>query len=389
MAHELRGDWSLPTQIWSGPGRLAELSRACQDLGITRPLAVIDPGLAALPFVVQAMAQLRHAGLAVEMFSELAANPGETHVAAGVAACRAGGHDGLVAIGGGSAMDTAKAIALMAGQTRPLLDFVDVGDNWRRADTGAILPVIAVPTTAGTGSEVGRSAVVTAAASQRKVVIYHPALMPGLVIADPELTVSLPPGLTAATGMDALSHALEAYCVNAYHPICDGIALEGMRLVARWLARAVADGGDIEARAQMLTAAAMGATAFQKGLGAMHAMSHPCSARHGTQHGLTNAVLMPYVLAYNRPAIEERMEILARLLGLPNPGFDAVLDWILFLRQEIGIPHALAALGIGESDIDHLAPDALADPLTQLNPVPVSETDYRALYEQAIKGEIG
>ncbi|MDA1097994.1 MAG: iron-containing alcohol dehydrogenase [Proteobacteria bacterium] len=387
MPRILQGDWALPTRIWSGAGRLAELPQACRAHAIGRPLAVIDPGLVGLPFVNQAIDQLRQAGMAVETFSGLAPNPGEAHVAAGIAASQAGGHDGIVAIGGGSAMDTAKAIALMTGQTRPLMDFIDAGDNWRRADGAAILPVIAVPTTAGTGSEVGRSAVVTAAASQRKVVIFHPALMPALVIADPELTVGLPPGLTAATGMDALSHSLEAYCVDAYHPICDGIALEGMRLVARWLPIAVANGKDIEARAEMLTAAAMGATAFQKGLGAMHAMSHPCSARHGSQHGLTNAIVMPYVLAYNRPAIEERMEILARLLGLARPGFSAVLDWILDLRQQIGIPHNLAALGIGEADIEHLAPDAFADPLTQLNPVPVTEQDYRDLYGQAIRGD--
>lgn len=389
MISILQGNWLLPTQIWSGPGRLAELTQGCRDLAITMPLAVIDPGIADLPFVNDALAQLRAEGLAVGTFIELAANPGEAHVAAGVAAARMGGHDGIIAIGGGSAMDTAKAIALMAGQSRPLMDFVDIGDNWRRADDAAILPVIAVPTTAGTGSEVGRSAVVTETASQRKVVIFHPRLMPALVIADPELTIGLPPGLTAATGMDALSHCLEAYCVNAYHPMCDGIALEGMRLVARWLPAAVTDGGNIEARANMLTAAAMGATAFQKGLGAMHAMSHPCSARHGSQHGLTNAILMPYVLAYNRPAIEIRMDTLARILGLARPGFAAVLDWVLALRQQIGIPHGLAALGITEADIKPLALDALADPLTGLNPVPVSEQDYRDLYKQAIRGAIG
>ena len=379
----------MPTQIWSGPGRLTELPQACRDLGIARPLLVTDPGLAALPFVARAMAEMRGAGLAAEIFSALAANPGEAHVSAGVDACRAGDHDGVVAIGGGSAMDTAKAIALMAGQSRPLMDFVDIGDNWRRAAADAIVPVIAVPTTAGTGSEVGRSAVVTETASQRKKVIFHPRLLPALVIADPELTVGLPADLTAATGMDALSHSLEAYCVDAYHPICDGIALEGMRLVARWLPVAVANGGDIEARAHMLTAASMGATAFQKGLGAMHAMSHPCSARRGSQHGLTNAIVMPYVLAYNRSAIEERMKILARLLGLAKPGFGAVLDWVLALRQQIGIPHDLTALGIGADDIGQLAADALADPLTQLNPVPLSEDDYRGLYKQAIKGQIG
>lgn len=385
----LHGNWSLPTQIWSGAGRLAELPQACRGIGITRPLAVIDPGLVGLSFIERALSQLRGAALEAVVFSELAANPGEGHVAAGVAASRAGRHDGVIAIGGGSAMDTAKAIALMNGQNRPLMDFVDIGDNWRRADAAAILPVIAVPTTAGTGSEVGRSAVVTEAARQRKVVIYHPRMLPALVIADPELTVGLPAALTAATGMDALSHALEAYCVDAYHPICDGIALEGMRLVARWLPVAVANGADMEARAHMLTAAAMGATAFQKGLGAMHAMSHPCSARHGSQHGLTNAILMPYVLVHNRPAIEARMEILARLLGLANPGFPAVLDWVLKLRQEIGIPHSLAALGIDESHIDRLAPDAFADPLTRQNPVPLSEDDYRVLYKRAINGAVG
>lgn len=381
-------NWNFPTSVRFGPGRIAELPDACRELDMARPLLVTDPGLAGLPMIAAAVAANEAAGLPTAVFSQVHGNPLESDVAAGVAAFNSGGHDGVIAFGGGSAMDTGKNIALMAGQSRPLFDFVDEGDNWTRVDEAAMAPVVAVPTTAGTGSEVGRSAVVTQEATTRKKVIFHPKMLPSVVISDPELTVGLPADITAWVGMDALSHCLEAYCAPMYHPMADGIALEGMRLVAEWLPRAVADGADIEARGHMLVAASMGATAFQKGLGSMHAMSHPCSAHHGSHHGLTNAIVMPYVLAFNRPAIEARMDHLARWLDLRPQSFTGVMDWVLELRSRLAIPHTLAALGIGAGDLERLAQDAEADPLTGLNPRPAAVADYRTLFAQALDGEI-
>lgn len=381
---ELTGQWNFPTSVRFGRGRLRELAGACAELGIARPLLVTDKGLAESDMARRALTLLEEEGLAAALFAEVQGNPVEANVADGVARLREGGHDGVVALGGGSALDVGKCIALMSGQTRPLMDFVDEGDNWTRVDPAGTVPLIAIPTTAGTGSEVGRSAVVTETATQTKKVIFHPSMLPPIVLSDPELTLGLPAGLTAAVGMDALSHALEAFCIDSYHPMADGIAVEAMRLVFEWLPRAVADGADIEARSHTLAAASMGAVAFQKGLGSMHAMSHPCSAVHDTHHGLTNAVLMPYVLAFNRPAVEDRIARFARVLGVN--GFPGVLDAILKLRSGIAIPHTLSEIGIPADQATVLAPLAHADPLTGLNPRPVSVADYEALYTHAFAG---
>jgi alcohol dehydrogenase class IV len=345
---------------------------------------VTDRGLAQSEILGRALVALPGSA---KVFAGVRGNPTAQNVIDGVAAFRDGGHDGVVAFGGGSALDAGKAVALMAGQTRPLFDFVDEGDNWKRVDASTLGPVVAVPTTAGTGSEVGRSSVVTDEVSRTKKVIFHPRMMPGIVIADPELTLGLPPPVTAAVGMDALSHALEAYCCAMFHPMADGIALEAMRLVKDWLPRAVRDGSDLEARSHMLAAASMGAVAFQKGLGAMHAMSHPCSAIYDTHHGLTNAVLMPYVLAWNRPAIEDKLAHLARVLALPGSA-DAVLDWVLELREAIGVPHALKQIGVPPDAADALARAAETDPLTALNPRPIAAADYAVLYWQALEGRL-
>jgi len=376
----LTADWAIPTAIRFGAGRISELAEACRDAGIARPLVVTDPGLAGLPMVARAAAELD-----APVFSDVQGNPTEANVVAGIAALTAGGHDGVVAIGGGSSLDVGKVVAFMAGQSRPMWDFEDVGDNWRRADAAA-LPVVAVPTTAGTGSEVGRAGVITQAATRTKRVIFHPTMMPVAVIADPELTVGLPPDLTAWTGLDALAHALEAYCAPAWHPLAEGIAVEGMRLVHGHLARAVADGGDLEARAAMLAAAAMGATAFQKGLGAVHALSHPVSALYDCHHGLTNAVVMPYVVAHSRPAIEDKLARLAAWPGLAGPA--GVLDWILGLRAALGIPHTLAALGVPDDRIEEMAAMAVVDPTAAGNPVPLDRATAVRLYGAAFRGEV-
>jgi alcohol dehydrogenase class IV len=309
-------------------------------------------------------------------------------VEAGVAAFRAGEHDGVIAFGGGSALDVGKVVAFMSGQTRPLWDFEDVGDWWTRADPAGIAPVIAVPTTAGTGSEVGRAGVILDEASETKKIIFHPKMMPALVLLDPVLTVGLPPHVTAATGMDALAHCLEAYCAPGFHPMADGIAAEGMKLIREWLPRAVRDGGDLDARGHMLVAASMGATAFQKGLGGMHALSHPIGALHGSHHGLTNAVLMPYVLAFNRSAIEERIAGLSGYIGLPSASFDAFLGWILELREAFGIPHTLRELGVPNDRADQIARMAEVDPSAGGNPRPFDAAAARLVFEAAMEGRL-
>jgi alcohol dehydrogenase class IV len=388
-APALRGNWNYPTAIRFGAGRIGELPDACRSLGMRRPLLVTDPGLAELPIIRQAQQHCRDAGLGCEVFAEVRGNPVGANVDAGVAAYRGGGHDGVIAFGGGSALDAGKAIALMAGQTRPLWDFEDRDDWYTRVDVAGMAPVVAVPTTAGTGSEVGRASVIADERDHTKKIIFHPRMLPALVIADPELTLGLPPQLTAATGMDALSHNLEAWCSPLFHPLAQGIALEGMRLVHDWLPAACADGGNLEARAHLLAASTMGATAFQKGLGAMHSMSHPCGALLNTHHGLTIAVVMPYVLAFNRPAIGDQLAALARYLALPGSGAGAVLDWVLGLRERIGIPHTLAAIGVTAERVPLLARMAAADPSTGTNPVlPVTVAQFETLFHSAIEGRL-
>ncbi len=384
----LSGNWNYPTTIRFGAGRIAELPAICRELGMSRPLVATDPGLAGLPMVRQAIEDCRAAGLGVEAFSAIKGNPTGANVADGVEAYRGGDHDGVVAFGGGSALDAGKAIALMAGQERPIWDFEDIGDNWTRAKAEGIATTIAIPTTAGTGSEVGRASVITDEENHVKKIIFHPKMLPCVVIGDPQLTLGLPAKLTAATGMDALSHNLEAFCAPGYHPMARGIAVEGMRLIHDWLPKAVTDGDDLEARSHMLVASSMGATAFQRGLGAMHALAHPLGALYDAHHGMLNAVLMPYVLMANRPAIEDELATLARCLGLPRHSFSAVLDWVLALREEIGIPHALAALGIDDAQLDRIGRMAMEDPSGATNPILYDAQQYSAICGRAIAGQL-
>jgi alcohol dehydrogenase class IV len=377
-------NWNYPTAIRFGAGRIAELGEACRSLGVERPLLVTDPALAKLPMVDSALAAAG-AGL----FCAIHANPVGADVEAGLAAYRDGGHDGVIAFGGGSALDVGKVIAFLSGQSRPIWDFEDQEDWWSRADPAGIAPVVAVPTTAGTGSEVGRAGVILDVDAGVKKIIFHPKMMPAIVILDPELTLGLPPHVTAATGMDALSHCLEAYCAPGFHPMADGIAAEGMKLIARWLPRAVEQGGDIEARGHMLVAASMGATAFQKGLGGMHALSHPIGALLGTHHGLTNAVLMPYILAFNRTAVEERLARLAGYIGLEDASFDGFLGWIVELRRRLAIPHTLAELGVSAAEVERIAIMAETDPSAGGNPLPFDSAAARAVLEAALAGRVG
>lgn len=379
----LRANWSYPTAVRFGVGRIAELIDACAVAGITNPLLVTDKGLANLPITAAALDSLQAGGLGRAIFADVDPNPTEINLAAGLAAYRDGRHDGVIAFGGGSGLDLGKAIAFMAGQSRPVWDFEDIGDWWTRADPAAIAPIVAVPTTAGTGSEVGRASVLTNSVTHEKKIIFHPKILPTVVICDPELTIGMPRMITAGTGMDAFAHCLEALCSPHFHPMSHGIALEGMRLVKTYLPRAYADGTDIEARSQMMAAAMMGAVAFQKGLGAIHALSHPVGAVYGLHHGTTNAVVMQPVLRFNRAAIEDNITRAAAYMGISG-GFDGFYDFVGQMIADLDIPANLTALGVVDPDLDSLTAAALQDPSTGGNPVEMTAANTYALLKACL-----
>ena len=383
----LSGTWSYPTEIKFGAGRIGEIGAACAQAGITRPLLVTDRGLAALPITLRTLDLMAAAGLGRAIFAEVDPNPNDLNLAAGLAAYKAGGHDGVIAFGGGSGLDVGKVIAFMAGQTRPMWDFEDVGDWWTRADPKGIFPIIAVPTTAGTGSEVGRAGVITDETTHTKKVIFHPLMMPKIVIADPELTVGMPGFITVGTGFDALAHCLEAYCAPGYHPLADGIAVEGIRLVLENLPKVVANPNDIEARGHMMSAAAMGATAFQKGLGAIHALSHPVGALYDTHHGMTNAVFMPYVLVVNRDAIEARIARLAAYCGLA-PNFEAFLHAVNALRSKLNVPNTLKDFKVDGTKRELIGDMAIVDPTAGGNPIELTKARALEIFDRAMDGRL-
>lgn len=378
---------NFPTAIKFGAGRIKELADHCKASGIQRPLFVTDPGLAAMPMVQTVVADVRKAGLAIEVFSDVRPNPVEANIIEGVKAYKAGSHDGVIAFGGGSGLDIGKMIALMHGQTISVFDLEDVDDWWTRADATKISPIIAVPTTAGTGSEVGRAGVVTHPTTHEKKIIFHPAIMPKIAILDPELSLGLPPKLTAATGMDALAHCIEAYCAPFYNPLAKGVGLEGMLLVKDNLAKAVKKGKDIDARGNMLVASTMGATAFQRGLGAIHALSHPFGGLYDAHHGMLNGIIMPYVLKANARKIEADIDRAAAYLGIKG-GFKGFMKWVLALRKEIGIPNSLKEIGIDTKRLDEVAAMAIKDPSAGGNPILFSEKQYKALARKCVLGNL-
>ena len=374
----LNANWSYPTAIRFGAGRISEIADACFVAGIKKPLLVTDRGLAGMEITQKTLNLLDDAGLGRAIFADVDPNPNEKNAAAGVAAYKAGNHDGVIAFGGGSGLDLGKVVAFLAGQSRPIWDFEDIDDWWTRANSDVIAPIVAVPTTAGTGSEVGRASVITNSITQQKKIIFHPKFLPTVVICDPELTVGMPKFITAGTGLDAFAHCVEAYCSPHYHPMSQGMALEGMRLVKEYLPRAYTDGTDLEARSHMMSAAAMGATAFQKGLGAIHALSHPIGAIYHTHHGTTNAVCMPAVLQFNKPAIKDTLAEAANYLGIPG-GFVGFCKFVDELNDSLAIPKSLADLGIENPDIDRIVSGALIDPSTGGNPIKMTEENTRKL----------
>ncbi|MEP0232553.1 iron-containing alcohol dehydrogenase [Roseibium sp.] len=380
-------NWSYPTAMRFGVGRIKELADAVKAAGMSNPLLVTDPGLAGLPMVADVIADLKSAGLKAAVFSEVKPNPIDKNIEAGVAAYKAGGHDGVIAFGGGSGLDAGKLIAFMSGQSRPIWDFEDIGDWWTRADENGIAPIVAVPTTAGTGSEVGRAGVVTNSETHTKKVIFHPKMLPETVICDPQLTAGMPRMITIGTGMDALAHCLEAYSSPFYHPMSEGIAVEGIRLSLENLPKVAADGNDLEARGHMMSAAAMGAVAFQKGLGAIHSLSHPVGALYDTHHGMTNAVFMPYVLQFNKAAIEDKFGRLAGFLGIEG-GYQGILDTILKLRADLDVPHTLAGLNVGDEKRDLIAEMAIVDPTAGGNPVKLTKEGALEIFDKALSGEV-
>jgi len=374
----ITANWSYPTAIRFGAGRISEIPEACATAGIKKPLLITDRGLASMDITSKTLNFLEAAGLGRSMFSDVDPNPNEKNAAAGIEAYNSGGHDGVIAFGGGSGLDLGKLVAFMAGQTRSLWDFEDIGDWWKRADSSAIAPIVAVPTTAGTGSEVGRASVITNSETEQKKIIFHPKLLPTIVICDPELTIGMPNNITAGTGLDAFAHCVEAFCSPHYHPMSQGMALEGMRLVKDYLPRAYADGNDIEARAHMMSAAIMGATAFQKGLGAIHALSHPIGAIYHTHHGTTNAVCMPAVLQFNKPAISDVMTQATNYLSIAN-GFDGFCSFVDDFNSSLGIPRRLSGLGVDQPDIERIVVDALSDPSTGGNPIKMTKKNTTKL----------
>ena len=378
-------NWNYPTPIWFGINRIKDVQIACDNLNIKNPLIVTDPGILKTSIIAKVINSLTNEA---NVYSDVQGNPTGKNVTNGVDFFNKGNHDGVIAVGGGSGMDVGKGIAFMAGQSRPIWDFEDIGDYWTRANSDKIYPVIAIPTTAGTGSETGRAGVFTNEETHEKKIIFHPKMMPAIVILDPDLTIELPPSLTAFTGMDVLAHCLEAYSSNFFHPLSQGIALEGISIVKKYLVRAFKDGKDIEARSNMLCGSSMGSTAFQKGLGAIHSLSHPVGAIYNSHHGLTNAVFMPYVLERNREAIEEKIIRIAKYLSLENSTFEGFIKWILELRKELQIPHTLKELINDDSKLEKMSELALKDPSTGGNPIPLSQKDFLELYKNSYDGKL-
>jgi alcohol dehydrogenase len=380
-------NFGFPTPVRFGAGRVKELPAFCKGANISKPLFVTDKGLVSTPMVAEIIANLKSAGLNPGVFSDVRPNPTEDNVLEGCKAFRDGGHDGVICFGGGSALDTGKMVALMHSQKISIFDLEDIGDWWTRADASKVAPNICVPTTAGTGSEVGRAGVITNPKTHEKKIIFHPDVMPKFAVLDPEVTIGLPAKLTAATGFDAFAHCLEAYSAPFYHPLAAGVALEGMRLVKDNLAKAVKKGKDIDARGNMLVASTMGATAFQRGLGAIHALSHPFGGLYDAHHGLLNGIIMPYVLKANRKKIEKDIERAAAYLGIKG-GFNGFMKWVLALRKEVGIPHALKDIGIDTKRLDEVAAMAVKDPSAGGNPIQFTEKQYKALAKKCVTGDL-
>ena len=384
----MKFNWNYPTTVWVGKNRIDDLPNACESLKVVNPLLVTDKDLIELPFIKNIISNLKKKFSQFNIFSNFTGNPIGENIEEGVEVFKKNNSDGVIAIGGGSALDVGKAVAFMSGQNRPIWDFEDIGDYWKRANDKNIFPIIAIPTTAGTGSETGRASAIINKKTGVKKIIFHPKILPSIVILDPKLTIELSPRLTAATGMDALAHNLEAYCAPNFHPMADGIALEGMKLIKNSLVVAYQDGKNIEARQNLLAASSMGSTAFQKGLGAIHSLSHPVNAQYNIHHGLSNAIFMPYVLTFNKSIIEKKIISICDYLDL-DKNFESFLSWILNLRKDLAIPHKLSEImDCSKLDLNKLSLMALEDPSTSGNPKKINQEDLKLMYQHSISGEL-
>ncbi len=384
----MKTNWNYPTSVWVGENRIKDLSEACKNLDISSPLFVTDKDLINLDMTKNVILDVKKKFNTFAIFSNFSGNPIGENVEEGVLEFKKNKCDGVIAFGGGSGLDVGKAIAFMSGQSRPIWDFEDVGDYWKRANEKKIAPIIAVPTTAGTGSETGRASAIINKETGVKKIIFHPKFLPSIVILDPVLTVDLSPRLTAATGMDALAHNLEAFCAPGFHPMADGIATEGIKLIKKSLLACVKNGKDLNARSDLLAAASMGSTAFQKGLGAIHSLSHPVNSQFNIHHGLSNAIFMPYVLTFNKNLIKDRIVSICDYLNL-DKNFDSFLNWILNLRKELNIPHKLSdVIEVKNINIEKLSKMALEDPSTATNPKKLTIDDMKILYEHSISGKL-
>ena len=374
--------FSFPTTIQFGPGASRLCGPHLKEMGFERPLVVTDKGLAALPLLAQFTATLADAGLAASVYAGVFCNPTGSQVMNGAAAYKAHGADCVVGIGGGAALDVAKIVGLLATREGDVMEYV--WDHPRVRPIGDKLPYfVALPTTSGTGSEVGRSSVISEEATHVKRVVFSAQILAKVVFADPELTLGLPPAVTAATGMDALTHNVESYLSPAYHPLCDGIALEGVRIAARSLATAVREPGNIDARADMMMSSMMGAIAFQKDLGAVHSCAHALGTVCDMHHGLANALMIDTVLAWNAEVVPKKFDELAHAVGVSG-GAAGFLAWLKALKQEIGIVPSLEKAGVDRRSIPKLVAIATADICHQTNPRPVQSADFERLFTEAM-----
>jgi alcohol dehydrogenase class IV len=382
-------NWNYPTTVWFGHKRVKDIVNACKQLNITTPLIVTDEALVKLPIMQDLLSPLKEENISYTVFSDVQPNPTKENVDMGVEVFKKYGCDGVIAFGGGSALDAGKTIAFMSNQTLNIWEFEDIGDNWSKADTSNIAKSIAIPTTAGTGSEVGRATVITDSKTHAKKIIFHPQMLPSIVILDPNLTYDLPKHITAWTGIDALVHSLEAYFSPLFHPMAEGIAIESIRLIKENLKTAFNEPHNEDARAYMLVSAMMGATAFQKGLGSVHSLAHTLGGLYNMPHGLANSIILPYAMYQNRSVIKDKAEKICKYCNIQNPSIESLIEYIMLLRKDLEIPNTLKEAKIPFENENNIGELAYKDPSTGTNAKKLDKKDFTKLFKAAYFGDFG